>query len=46
MANNIKLKSITEFIEDQQNKDNPYLNGSYQEDYAKAVDPNKNDKIL
>ena len=46
MVNNVNLISIADFIEQKQNKDNPYLNGSYQEDYAKAADPDKNDKIL
>ena len=46
MVNNVNLISIANFIEQKQNKDNPYLNGSYQEDYAKAADPDKNDKIL
>lgn len=46
MANNInnKLTSIADFIK--QNKDNCYLNGSYQEKYANMVDPKQNDKIL
>ena len=44
MANNVKLLNIDDFIAQYEN--DPYLNGSYQREYAEMVDPDHKDLFL